>query len=74
MLILLGIIIGLIVFIAYWAFMLMLFLLGVVFYFWVLVIAYLTGDPYVGWVGAIFATGLSFWVWDFVSTREANKS
>ena len=67
---LLGITLLLVVFIAYWFVMLLLLLLGLIFYSWALAIGYLTGDLYIGWVGAIFATGLTFWLYGLISNKS----
>lgn len=49
--------------VAYWIIMATLFVIGIIFAFWVLVFAYLIGDPYVAGVCAVFATGLTLWLY-----------
>lgn len=56
--------------IAYWIILATLFLIGIVFVFWVFVFAYLSGDPYVGGICAVFATVLTLWLYDLYSYRK----
>ncbi|MGZ8258125.1 MAG: hypothetical protein ACXWTR_03005 [Methylotenera sp.] len=56
--------------IAYWIVMLMLIILGIVFAFWAFLFAYLSGDPYIGGVCSVFATGLTFWLYITYSDRK----
>lgn len=59
-------IVGLIIagFIAYWIVMISLFIAGAVFVFWAVIFALLFGDPYVGALCSIFATGITFWLFN----------
>lgn len=67
-------IIGLIIagFIAYWLVMITLFIIGAIFVFWAVLFALLFGDPYVGGLCSVFATGITFWLIGFREDKKAS--
>lgn len=68
LLIVIAVIIG---FIVYWTIMATLFVLGIVLVFWVVLIAMVVGDPYVGGVGGVCATGLTLWLWSVHNEKQS---
>lgn len=50
--------------IAYWFIMITLIAIGFVLAFWAVIFATIFGDPYVGGVCSVFATGLTFWLYN----------
>jgi len=60
--------------VAYWIIMATLFVIGIIFAFWVLVFAYLIGDPYVAGICAVFATGLTFLLYGEYSDKKKPKT
>lgn len=67
-------VIGLVIagFIVYWMVMIMFFILVAIFLFWAMVFALIFGDPYVGALCAVFATGLSFWLFSLRGERQSS--
>lgn len=65
-------IVGLVIagFITYWIVMIMFFILVAIFLFWAAVFALIFGDPYVGSLCAVFATGITLWLF---SLREGKN-
>jgi uncharacterized metal-binding protein len=59
-------------FLAYWLIMATLFVIGVIFIFWAFLIAMISGDPYVGGVGGVFATVLTLWLWSVYNEKKSN--
>lgn len=50
-------------FIAYWVVMATLLILGMVFVFWAVLFAFAFGDPYLGSLCSVVATGITFWLY-----------
>jgi hypothetical protein len=59
-------IVGLVIvgFITYWLVMITLFVIAAVFIFWAVIFGLLFGDPYVGSLCSVFATGVTFWLFN----------
>jgi hypothetical protein len=59
-------IVGLVIlgFIAYWLVMITLFVIAAVFIFWAVIFGLIFGDPYVGSLCSVFATGVTFWLFN----------
>lgn len=60
--------------VAYWIIMATLFVIGIVLVFWAFVFAYLTGDPYVGGVCSVVATGLTFLLYGEYGDKKKPKT
>lgn len=58
----------------YWIIMATLFLIGIVFVFWAILSAFIFGDPYVGGVCSILATGLTFWFYHYCKNKPEKIS
>lgn len=56
-------VLAIVVFITYWVVMAMLLILGIVFVFWAVLFTILFGDPYVGSLCSVVATGMTFWLY-----------
>lgn len=59
--------------IAYWVMMATLFVIGLVLAFWAVVFAMIFGDPYVGGVCSVFATGLTIMLYGIYSDKKPNS-
>ena len=55
---------------AYWVLMATLFVIGIVFAFWAVLFAMIFGDPYVGGVCSVFATGFTIWLYSLNSEKK----
>lgn len=65
-------IVGLVIagFIAYWIVMIMFFILVAIFLFWATVFALIFGDPYVGSLCSVFATGITLWLFSLRGEKQ----
>lgn len=56
----------------YWIIMATLFVIGIIFAFWAVLFAMVFGDPYVGGLCSVFATGFTIWLYGIYSDKKPN--
>ena len=56
--------------VAYWIVMATLIVIGIIFAIWAVIFAAIFGDPYVGGVCSVFATGLTIVLYGIYSDRK----
>jgi hypothetical protein len=59
--------------VAYWIVMATIIVIGLVLVSWAVLFAMIFGDPYVGGICSVFATGLTFWFYNkYSDTKKPN--